>query len=162
MHLNPSALLELEADDALAAAKTVLHEMRQNLREAADPRKLTSEHPWASVGAAAVAGFVGAMMVVPSKEDAALKRLERIEAALGAGAGADGHARESAGAAKGRRSTIWRLMARQGFNMIKPMLLATLTGTLSAKATASSAQYDAEESGEDGSTVTAYETDTEA
>lgn len=40
------------------------------------------EYPWVSVGAAAVAGFVAANMLIPSKEDQALKKLARLERAL--------------------------------------------------------------------------------
>lgn len=152
MKLSPSALLELEADDAMAAMKSVLQDMQQTLKQAADPHKLTAEHPWMSVGAAAVAGFVGAVMVVPSKEDAALKRLKRIEEALATAAENNGQP-AATGPKPKRRSSIWRLMARQGFNMIRPMLLASLTGALGARAAQNGEAQEASTAGDDETTA---------
>ena len=65
VHLNPSQLLELEADDAQAAITALIQEMRRQVQAGADPKRLTREHPWVAVGSAAVAGFVGAMLAVP-------------------------------------------------------------------------------------------------
>jgi hypothetical protein len=143
IQLTPSNQLQLEADDALDAIKTVLHEMRRTASDGLDPRKLTADHPWVMVGSAAVAGFVSAMLAVLSKEDAALRRLERIEKALDAQAGRlDGHLPPEAG--KKRRSLLGTLFEK-GYEALKPTLLATLTSAITAKATASGGQYDYEQ-----------------
>jgi hypothetical protein len=52
------------------------------LGQGANPVEWAREYPWASVGAAAVAGFVAANVLIPSKEDQALKKLARLERAL--------------------------------------------------------------------------------
>ena len=50
--------------------------------QGANPVEWAREYPWISVGAAAVAGFVAANMLIPSKEDQALKKLAKLERAL--------------------------------------------------------------------------------
>lgn len=147
IHLTPSAHLELEADDAKAAIASVLQEMRRQLEQGVDPRRLARDHPWVAVGSAAVAGFVAAMLAVPSPEDAALKRLERIERALqGANGQADGAAHGEPAAEASKHSRLLRLFARRLFKALQPTLMAALTSLFTARAAA------AEES--DGYTAT--------
>jgi len=57
-------------------------EMKARLGQGADPKLWAKEYPWMTVGAAAVAGFLTAYTLIPSKEEQALKRLARIERAL--------------------------------------------------------------------------------
>lgn len=104
--------------------------MRRQLQAGADPKRLTREHPWIAVGTAAVAGFVGAMVAVPSKEDAALKRLARIERALNSHSSANGIKEE----AEVDHASTLRKFALRMFKMIKPTLLASITSALTAKA----------------------------
>jgi hypothetical protein len=42
----------------------------------------TGEHPWVALSAAAVAGFTVASLVIPTKEQQALRKLEKLERAL--------------------------------------------------------------------------------
>lgn len=130
VHLNPSQLLELEADDAQAAITALIQEMRRQVQAGADPKRLTREHPWVAVGSAAVAGFVGAMLAVPSKEDAALKRLAKIERALNAESAADSMSGNQ-GAKSGHPAL--RKFAMRMFKMLQPTLLAAVTGALTGK-----------------------------
>lgn len=128
IHLNPSQLLEVEADEAKAAITSVLQEMRKQLQAGADPKRLTREHPWIAVGTAAAAGLVGAMVAVPSKEDAALKRLARIERALHAGPAANGSAEPDAPG----HPALKKFAARM-FKVLRPTLMAAVTGALTGK-----------------------------
>ena len=56
--------------------------MKSRLGQGVDPKAWAAEYPWVTVGAAAVAGFVAAATLIPSKEEQALKRLAAIERAL--------------------------------------------------------------------------------
>jgi len=47
-----------------------------------DPRAWAQVHPWLTLAAASVAGFVTAAAVVPSEEDQLLKRLKKLEKSL--------------------------------------------------------------------------------
>src|SRR6185436_20274073 len=76
---SESAFLTEQSEKAKAAISGAVDQLKTDLAKAADPRLWTKEYPWASVAAAAVGGFIAASMVVPSKEQQALKRLEKIE-----------------------------------------------------------------------------------
>ncbi len=80
--LTESAYLSQQAVAARAAMARAAHEMKASLAKGANPVAWAHAHPWIGVGAGAVAGFVAAVTLVPSKEEQALRRLRRIEAAL--------------------------------------------------------------------------------
>ena len=138
IQVDPSRLLQLEADDAKAAITRVIREMGQQVQAGVDPRRLTQEHPWIAVGSAAVTGFVGAWLAVPSKEHAALKRLARIERALHAGPSANGAHDD----AKTGHPAL-RKFGKHLFNALRPTLLAAVTSALASKATDSDEDADA-------------------
>ena len=52
------------------------------LAEGADPRLWARQYPWATLGVSAIAGFVATSILVPSREQQALKKLAEIERAL--------------------------------------------------------------------------------
>lgn len=56
--------------------------MKDQLAQGLDPKGWTRQHPWVALGASAVAGFVATAVLVPSKEEQALKKLAAIERAL--------------------------------------------------------------------------------
>ena len=61
--LSEADFLSNEASQAKKAMAAVAHEMVGSVGSAVDPRPIVGKHPWMSLGAAAVAGFVGAAMV---------------------------------------------------------------------------------------------------
>jgi hypothetical protein len=85
--LSEADFLAHEANDARKAISAVTSEMTGAVGAAVDPRPLVGKHPWLSLSAAAVAGFVGAAMVTPSRQDAAIKKLETLSKALRAAMG---------------------------------------------------------------------------
>ena len=95
------------------------------------------------VAGATVAGFVGAMMAVPSKEEQALRRLARIEKMLmpqperkADAAAAAAHDGEDGGAksyAKGHTGFLGGL-GRQVLEAVKPAIMSALTAGITAKA----------------------------
>lgn len=57
-------------------------ELKTRFGQGVAPQAWAKEYPWITVGAAAVAGFVAASTLIPSKEEQALKKLAAIERAL--------------------------------------------------------------------------------
>jgi hypothetical protein len=131
--------LTTQANDAKAAISAVLGEVGRDLGKTVDPRKWTEQYPWISLAVAAVGGFTAASVLVPSKEQQALRRLERIERALrpepvitaakeNGDVATDGKAK--AGAGGGILSTI----LLQGFKTLQPILMSAITGAVTANA----------------------------
>ena len=78
---------------------------------------LTRQYPWLTLGASTVAGFVATSLLVPSKEDQALKKLAKIERALNPAAPAaakpaDGDGDSAQDYKKGKQSFTRRSWAR--------------------------------------------------
>jgi hypothetical protein len=80
--IDESKFLSEQAEEAKAAMAQAAGEMKDWLLKGASPINWARQHPWIGMGIGAVAGFVAAAAVVPSKEQQALNRLARIEAAL--------------------------------------------------------------------------------
>ena len=136
--------LAKQQEAAKRAISNVFTELTHNIGHGIDPRGWTKEHPWMMVAGATVAGFVGAAMAVPSKQEQALRRLARIEKALmpdtvgknTAAADAKHAGDEDGGAksyAKGHTSFLGGL-GRQVLEAVKPAIMSALTAGITAKA----------------------------
>lgn len=79
---SEAAFLKEQEANAKAALKQTLGEIVSGLGTGVSPAKWTEEHPWMMLTAATVAGFTAACVAVPSKEQSAIKRLAKLEAAL--------------------------------------------------------------------------------
>jgi hypothetical protein len=71
--------LKEQAANAKAAMKQTLAEIARGVGDGVSVSKWTEEHPWTMLASAAVAGFVGASIAVPSKEQQALRQLAKLE-----------------------------------------------------------------------------------
>ncbi len=80
--LTEGAYLSQQADSAKAAIARAVGEMKSSLLKGSSPAAWTRADPWLGVGAGAAAGLVAGLMLVPSREEQALRRLRKIEAAL--------------------------------------------------------------------------------
>ena len=80
--LSESAFLQEQAANAKAAIAQTLADAKDALAEGVSIREWTARYPWIAVGGAAVAGFVAATTLVPTKEQQALKKLAAYERAL--------------------------------------------------------------------------------
>ena len=137
--------LTLQQEHAKAAIARVMNDLKGALAEGADPRAWMQQYPWATMGAAAVAGFVATTMLVPSREQQALKKLAEIERALNpeprrktererdehpdsvdGKAGADDYK-------AGRQSFMTALMG-EAIKAVRPALISLLTAGVTAKA----------------------------
>src|SRR3982750_3531661 len=85
--LSEADFLTAQQANAKAAIAHTLREVKSDLANAANLRQVHEQHPWMTTAGAAVAGFVAATMLVPSKEETALKKLARWEKALRAAEG---------------------------------------------------------------------------
>lgn len=139
--MSEAAFLQQQAEEAAKAVSQVLGEFSKSLRDGADPRLWTKEHPWAMVAGATVAGFATAAMLVPSKEDQALRRLAAMERALmpeptnrSHGKGQAGREDDGAKDYSKGRAGFMGAMGRQLLEAIKPALLSALTAGITAKA----------------------------
>jgi len=139
--LTESEYLLQQAENAKAAIAAALKEVTAKLGEGANPIEWAKRYPWASVGASAVAGFVAASLLIPSKEQQALARLARIERALhppppkkqreevSDSINGDSTAKEA------RASTgLLTLLAREAIGAVKPAIISLLTAGVTAKA----------------------------
>src|SRR6187455_580325 len=72
--LTEAQFLQQQAELAKAAIARTFQRFAAELGQGANPIEWAKEYPWISVGAAAVAGFVAANVLIPSKEDQALKK----------------------------------------------------------------------------------------
>lgn len=104
----------------------------------ADPRLWLNDHPWLTLAAASVGGFVAASVAVPSKEQQALKRLEKIERALNP----DRYVRPSENPKEATKDRgIVGTILKGALGSLQPVLMSALTGAITGKM----AQPDAED-----------------
>lgn len=126
-----SDFLQRQMNEAAAALSDAWKKAQANLVHGVHPTTLTREHPWIALGSAAVAGFVAAATVVPSKEDQAIKRLAKLERALGREpVAANGHA------ATARSEPAKPTWMQEIFKTLRPALMSALSAAISSKMTA--------------------------
>ena len=137
--------LLLQQEHARAAIGRVVSELKGALAEGADPRLWAKQYPWATLGVSAIAGFVATSMLVPSREQQALKKLAEIERALNpeprrreererddhpdsvdGKAGADSYK-------TGKQSFMTALLG-EAIKAVRPALISLLTAGVTAKA----------------------------
>ena len=135
---DESAYLAQQAADARAAISRTLSEIGAALGQGANVGSLTRQYPWLTLGASTVAGFVATAVLVPSKEDQALKRLAKIERALNPpppkpepahAPGADGANQFKAG-----HQSFMRTVLGEVVKAVQPALVSLLTAGVTAQA----------------------------
>ena len=136
--------LLLQQEHAKAAIGRVVSELKGALAEGADPRLWAKQYPWATLGVSAIAGFVATSMLVPSREQQALKKLAEIERALNpeprrraehedhpdavdGKAGADSY--------KAGKQSFMTALLGEAIKAVRPALISLLTAGVTAKAT---------------------------
>ena len=101
------------------------------------------QYPWATLGASAVAGFVAAAALVPSKEEQALKKLAAIEKALNPPPPRRSEPEEDVGSVDGKRGAQDYKSGRSGMltailgeviGAIKPAVVSLLSSGIAAHA----------------------------
>jgi ElaB/YqjD/DUF883 family membrane-anchored ribosome-binding protein len=132
---SESQFLADQAKQAKAALSEVLSDLTHGVLHTADPRQLTHDHPWSAVGAAAVAGFAAAWLLVPSKEDQAIKKLAKIERALFPREEKKDHDHEKDSSRDEKKShSFFSGLASEVFKTLRPALLSAMSAGITAKA----------------------------
>ena len=131
--------LREQAANAKAALKQAIGEFGRGLGHGVDPRAWTQQYPWMTLGAAAVAGFVAASAVIPSKEQQALKHLERIEKALHPEQHEPKHERVESDGKKVEKKGFLAAIAGDLIKAVGPALASALTAGMTAQATTEAA-----------------------
>ena len=138
--------LTLQQEHAKAAIARAMNELKGALAEGVDPRAWMQQYPWATMGAAAVAGFVATTLLVPSREQQALRKLAEIERALSpeprrrAERERDEHPDSVDGKAgaddyKAGRQSFMTAILGEAIKAVRPALISLLTAGVTAKAT---------------------------
>lgn len=116
-------------------------EVKEKFGEGANPVLWAKQYPWVSMGVAAVAGFVGTAMLVPSKEEQALAKLAAIERALNPpkpkpkakenADDPDGH--QEAKSYKSGSNSFLSIIVRELLGAIRPALVSLITAGVAGK-----------------------------
>lgn len=136
--LSESEYLAQQANNAKLALQQALSDFGSKLGAGLDPHLLTKQHPWITLGAAAVAGFAATAILVPSKEQQALKKLAAIERALNPPPpppppAAHDERAAAAGYKTGQHSLMRTLMG-EVIGAVRPALISLLTAGVTASA----------------------------
>lgn len=160
--MGENAYLTRQGQLARQAMGRTMSDIASLAAQGADPRQWMQQYPWATLGASAVAGFVATSLLVPSKEQQALKKLAAIERALTpppppkAKAEPDDEAENGeAGYKKGRQS-FTRALLGELIGALKPAVVSLLTAGVTATATKpSQSEMQAAAAAEDYNSATA-------
>jgi len=135
--------LTLQQEHAKTAIGRAVSDLKNAVGRSVDPRPWMKDYPWATLGASAVAGFVAAAMLIPSKEEQALKRLAAIEKALTPPPPRRAEPEEDVGSVDGKRGAQDYKSGRSGIlsgimgeviGAIKPAVVSLLTSGVTAAA----------------------------
>ena len=143
--MGEAEFLAKQAEDATAAMTAVVHGIADSLKDAANPAGWTRQHPWPSLGAAAVLGFVAASAMTPSKGQTWKERFESLFPDTGApgGSGFDpamlgnysawAAQQQQAGPAQKKPSKLMSVAAPV-LDMLKTALMTSISSALATKA----------------------------
>ena len=114
------------------------NDLKAALAGKVDPRNLPRRYPFLTIGGVAAAGFVAALLTIPSKEQQELRRLERIRRAMypepePAKAKAPASAEE-----KAAKAPLWMTLVKEGIQAARPVLVSLVTASIKAKQQADS------------------------
>ncbi len=127
--------LEKQADEAKAAITRAMADARTALAEGIDPREWTRRYPVVALGSAVAAGFVAALLAIPSKEQQELKKMEKVRRALHPEVELPKKAAAEAKDAKVHESphSFWSTLLREAISLIKPVLMSAVTAGITSR-----------------------------
>jgi hypothetical protein len=135
---SESEFLRLEAENARLAITESLKKAKAALAGSVDPRVPVRKHPLIAVGTAAVTGFVATVVMMPSKEERELRKLERLRRAMNPEppkpAPVDGKPPINGAAHPEQPKPIWMAILKEVIAFAKPILLAQITSQLKREA----------------------------
>ncbi len=133
--MSESDFLAAQADQAMAAVKKAVGEMKEQLAQGANPVVWAKEYPWVAIGAAAAAGFLGTSLLVPSREEQALRKLAAIERALSPkpAPSENGNGKHD-GKGEAPPASLGAMIVKELIGVIRPAIVSLITAGISAKA----------------------------
>jgi hypothetical protein len=126
------AFLREQADEARAALARGLDDLKAAVAGTIDPRQLPRRYPIWTISGVAVAGFVAAVLTIPSREEQELKRLERIRRAMYPEPEPPKPPHAEAVAEKAAKASLWVTLLREAVQAARPMLVSLVTASLKA------------------------------
>lgn len=105
-------------------------QVKARLGQGLAPQAWAKEYPWITVGAAAVAGFVAASTLIPSKEEQALKKLAAIERALNPAPPKPEHS-DANGSGKPEGRSMLSTILHEVLAVARPAIVSLMTAGLS-------------------------------
>jgi len=133
--LGEAEFLQQQAREAQQAISRTLGMIAEDLGHSVDPRAWTKSHPWASLATAAAGGFA-LMMLLPSEEQRALRRLEKIQRAVAPKLRIDGEDLVDGKAAKPKSGIMGKLI-QETFATARPIILSAISAALAGRREAS-------------------------
>jgi hypothetical protein len=130
--LSEADFLAQQADEARRAIAHALHDAKAALGEGMDPKEWTRRYPLVAVGSAIAAGFVTALLTIPSKEQQELRRMERLHRAMNPPPPAPAKPATGEPTKAEPPRSIWMIILREAIQMIRPVLMSALTAGLAA------------------------------
>jgi hypothetical protein len=127
--LTESEYLAQQAEAAKLAMASAWAQVKERLAQGASPQAWAKEHPWVAVSAAAVAGFVAASAIIPSKEEQTLKKLAAIERALNPALQRAEHA-EGNGHGKKAPASFLTTLLHEALAIARPAIVSLMTAGL--------------------------------
>lgn len=134
--MTEAEYLRKQADDAKAAIGAALSDARAAMAEGIDPREWTRRFPLVAVGSAVAAGFVAAVLAVPSREQQELKKLEKIRRAMHPeSTSSDGQQakKQKVEVETPAESSWWGKLLHEAVTLIRPVLLSALTAGMHSR-----------------------------
>ena len=139
---DESRFLAQQAADAKAAIKAAFADIATGCGQSVSVGGWMKQYPWLTLGASTVAGFVASAMIVPSKEEQALRKLAKIERALNpprpkaVETEEDEDADKAAGAKqyKSGRTSFMRSVMGEVIKAVQPAVVSLLTAGVTAQA----------------------------
>jgi len=124
--LGEAEFLQRQAKEAQQAISRTLGIIAEDLGHSVDPRAWTKSHPWASLATAAAGGFA-LMMLFPSEEQRALRRLEKIQRAVAPKLRID---REDLVDGKPEKPGLMGKIIHETFATARPIILSAISAAL--------------------------------
>jgi hypothetical protein len=126
--LSEADYLAREVADAKAALSKSLAELKLGLTTSADLRQWVKYYPWASLGAAAAAGFAAATAVTPAQGESVKEKLARWKPDMRSTADDDGTTAANAAKAP-RRASVSDNVINSVFDLAKVLVQTMIVAT---------------------------------
>ncbi len=127
---SESEYLSAQAETAKAAITHALLEAKTALAEGLDPKEWTRRYPLIAIGSAAAAGFVAALLAIPSKEQQELKRLAKLHRAMHPEADTTKTPAEESPNQKPAARSMWITLLLEATSLIRPLLISAITSLI--------------------------------